>query len=380
MTIEDRHIHFKHGKHQIYAEYDMQNNLPISYGRTSGCLNLEMSVNEVNACLTDHANQNLSKAQKELLRLHYRFGHISMQRIQAVIRGGQLATTQEQKVTHIAASKCDVPKCAACEFAKAKRRTLPGQHAQVVDDLAQGATKHDKLFPGDQIAMDHFVCSTKGKLFGSAGKTVDSSMYSGAAIFVDAATGFIHVEFQVELTADETLLAKERFEYQLQQFNVIPKEYRFDNGSAFISEKFTKHLLDQQQQCKFAGVGAHSQNGVAERSIQTVVSMARTMMIHAAIHWPGVHDTCLWPMAVAHATYIHNRMPRRETGLSPYELLSRTNWERKKLQDLHVWGCPTYVLDPRVQDGKKIPCWTPRSRRGQYMGLSPVMHRRSPWY
>jgi hypothetical protein len=84
-------------------------------------------------------------------------------------------------------------------------------------------------------------------------------MYSGAVIFVDVATGYIHVEFQVGLTADETLQAKERFEYVLQQFNIVPKEYRFDTGSAFISPQFTKHLLDHKQGSKFAGVGAHSQ-------------------------------------------------------------------------------------------------------------------------
>jgi hypothetical protein len=94
----------------------------MSYGRTSRNLNLELSVDEINACLTDHANQNLTKAQKELLRLNYRFGHIGMQRIQSAIRNGQLATMQEQKVMHIAASKCDVPKCVACEFAKAKKQ------------------------------------------------------------------------------------------------------------------------------------------------------------------------------------------------------------------------------------------------------------------
>jgi hypothetical protein len=223
--------------------------------------------------------------------------------------------------------------------------------------------------------MDHFACSTKQRSFGSAGKTVDSSMYSGAAIFVDTATGFIHVKFQ-ELTVDETLLlAKEQFEYQLRQFNMIPKENWFDNGSAFVSEKNTKCLLDQQQQCKFARVGAHSQNGVAERNIQTVVSMARTLMIHAALHWPGVHDTCLWPMAVAHATCIHNHMPQRETGLSPYELPLRTNWERKELQDLYVWGCPTYVLDWRVQDGKKIPRGRHHNRAmDSTWGCPPVMH------
>ena len=31
-----------------------------------------------------------------------------------------------------------------------------------------------------------------------------------------------------------------------------------------------------------------------------------------------------------------------------------------------------YVLDPRLQDGKKIPKWEPKSRRGQYVGASTL--------
>jgi hypothetical protein len=30
-------------------------------------------------------------------------------------------------------------------------------------------------------------------------------------------------------------------------------------------------------------------------------------MLHAAIHWPDVADTALWPMAVAHAVFLHNQ-------------------------------------------------------------------------
>jgi hypothetical protein len=37
----------------------------------------------------------------------------------------------------------------------------------------------------------------------------------------------------------------------------------------------------------------------------------------------------------------------------------------------HVFGCPVFLLDPRLQDGKKLPKWTPRSRRGQFLGYSP---------
>jgi hypothetical protein len=61
------------------------------------------------------------------------------------------------------------------------------------------------------------------------------------------------------------------------------------------------------------------------------------MMIHAALHWPEMQDKCLWPMAVTHATYIHNRIRRQEIGFSPHKLLLRIHWERKKLQDFYVW-------------------------------------------
>jgi hypothetical protein len=38
--------------------------------------------------------------------------------------------------------------------------------------------------------------------------------------------------------------------------------------------------------------------------------------------------------------------------------------------DLHVWGCPLYFLDPKIQQGKKLPRWEPRSKRGMFLGLS----------
>ena len=36
----------------------------------------------------------------------------------------------------------------------------------------------------------------------------------------------------------------------------------------------------------------------------------------------------------------------------------------------HTFGCPVYVLDPRLQDSKKVPKWSVRSRRGIYLGVS----------
>ena len=66
-----------------------------------------------------------------------------------------------------------------------------------------------------------------------------------------------------------------------------------DAGGAFISKDFTKHLMELKQEIRFAGVGAHHQNGPAESYIGIIMKMARTMMIHAAIHWPAMADPVL---------------------------------------------------------------------------------------
>jgi hypothetical protein len=46
----------------------------------------------------------------------------------------------------------------------------------------------------------------------------------------------------------------------------------------------------------------------------------------------------------------------------------------KVIRGAHVWGCPTYVLDPKIQDGKKLPRWQPKSRRTQFLGWFSKRH------
>ena len=63
-------------------------------------------------------------------------------------------------------------------------------------------------------------------------------------------------------------------------------------------------------------------------------------------------------------------MLNRVTGLSPLEILPGTCSDHQDLLCTHVWGCPVFVLDPKLQDGKKIPKWNKRSRIGQFLGFS----------
>jgi hypothetical protein len=95
------------------------------------------------------------------------------------------------------------------------------------------------------------------------------------------------------------------------------------------------------------------------------------MILHAAIHCPDMADPTLWPMAVAHATWLWNHVPSVITGLSPNDLFSRTRSDQKEFLNCHVWGCPVYVLDKSLSEGKKIPKWKPRGTRMVYVGRSP---------
>jgi hypothetical protein len=315
-------------------------------------------------------NTNLSEAQKELLRWHQRLGHLAFKKIQHLMRTGVLSHTEGTRKLHTASSKLiHPPKCAACLFGKQTIRSAPGTTTRVIRDRA-GILRAGNLLPGAEVSVDHFISSVKGRLFSGYDKGSDDNRHVGGCIFIDHASSYIHVEFQSSLSTHETLRAKLAFEQQCRDVGVVVQKYMSDNGTAFTSQDFTDHLTYFQQVSKFAGVGAHHHNAQAERAIRTIMSISRTMMIHAGIHWPDMAKPTLWPMAVSHACYLYNHVPNPSTGLSPSDIFTKSRWPHKRFHDMHVWGCPIYVLDKSLQDGKKIPRWRPRSNRSVYMGVS----------
>ena len=315
-------------------------------------------------------NHNLVESEKELLRWHYRLGHLSFKKIQHLMRTGVLSNTEKGRSLHTAASKIvHPPKCAACLFGKQTVRPSKAKTTTVVKDR-EGILKEGNILPGAEVSVDHFVSSVKGRLFSGYNRGSDDSRFVGGCIFVDHSSSYVHVEFQSSLSSHDTLKAKSNYEAVCRDYGVVPKTYTSDNGKAFTSKDYTEHLSHFHQITKLAGVGAHHQNAIAERSIRTIMSIARTMMMHAAIHWPDMAQASLWPMAVSHACFLWNHVPNPNTGLSSQDLFSKIRWPQRKFHDLHVWGCPTYVLNKSIQDGNKIPKWQPRSDRHVYMGTS----------
>ncbi|KAL7504670.1 hypothetical protein ACHAXN_002258 [Cyclotella atomus] len=170
-------------------------------------------------------------------------------------------------------------------------------------------------------------------------------MYHGGTIFRDAASKYIHVENQVSLGDGDTTVAKLKVEEWLwEQARVSIQHYHSDNG-VFQAEIFTEACKEAHQTQSFSGVGAQHQNAEAERAIQTVMYMARSF---------------------------------RFSGITPIEMVTRCKSDHRDLLRTHVWGCPVYVLDPKLQNGKKLPKWNRCARLGQFLGYSR-QHIRLRW-
>eukprot|EP00957_Ditylum_brightwellii_P029805 2254572-Ditylum_brightwellii.AAC.1 len=76
-------------------------------------------------------------------------------------------------------------------------------------------------------------------------------------------------------------------------------------------------------------------------------------------------------MAMDHAAWLFNRIPKMESTYSPLELFSSGKmWPNDQKNKFHTWGLRAYVLEQKLQkSGIKIPKWDKRARVGMLMGF-----------
>ena len=287
------------------------------------------------------------------------------------MHSGVLSHSERTRRLHTFACKIQQsPRCSGCQIFKKTCRATPGHTTSIIKD-PRGVLRQEILFPGQEVSVYHFVCSIKGQLFSFHGKSSNDKLLCGGCIFFYHSLNYVHIEDTSSVSSHEALRSKIKFEQMCRNFGVISQQYMTDNVSTFISESFNTHLAAFKHHIRFTGAGSQYHNGHAEQSIQTIVSILRTMMLHAAIHWPDISDAALWPMTVSRAVFLWNYTPDPPTGLSHSDLLTKIRWPQCKFHDLHFWGCQVYVLNKTISDGKKIPRWKSISQRMFYMGLSP---------
>ena len=130
------------------------------------------------------------------------------------------------------------------------------------------------------------------------------------------------------------------------------RNYHADNGrfadNAFISDAKVKN-----QGISYCGVNAHHQNGKAEKRIQDLQDHARVLIMQACHKWPEAISSHLWPYAIRVANESRNYSPCMTNGMIPIAAFSGTN-NVPKIEHLHTFGCPAYVLVNKLQSKRKI--------------------------
>ena len=102
--------------------------------------------------------------------------------------------------------------------------------------------------------------------------------------------------------------------------------------------------------------------------------MARISMIHANKRWLDAITPNLWPYATRMANKFLNATPwlYNPNKASPNSIFAKSDVQENPKHWYH-FGCPVYVTDDQIQQGKrpKGSKWMERSQIGIYLGRSP---------
>ena len=230
------------------------------------------------------------------------------------------------------------------------------------------------LQPGDLIHVDQAISSVPGKCLLHSGKPT-KQRWSVVTIFKDHASKKVFAEFQKNTGADETIKSKRRVEAEAHQHGIKIKKFQADNG-IFKSNAFKEDVDKLGQAIDYCGVKAHHQNGVAKRTIRTIVESARTLLQHAHYKWNDIITFDLWTFALRHAVNIYNSTPRKDLQWrTPNQVFAGvTDTEDAKdfndIKSMKTSRCPCYVLCTKSTSTQRKNKWTYKATKGIYLGRS----------
>jgi hypothetical protein len=231
----------------------------------------------------------------ELLQLHHKFNHISMNRLRCMAKCGTLPRRL---------AECNIPVCSACMYAKATRQPWRSNTTKEQEEEIKPPSK-----PGDVVSVDQLRSPTPGLVAQITGN-LTTKRYNYATVFVDQCSRLGYVYVQKTQSAEEALEAKEAFERYASSRGVHVKAYHADNG-VFQANAWYEACRKNGQSTTFAGVNEHHMNGIAERRIKELQEMTRASLAHDNYRWSDAINANLWPYAMRLANEAFNAMPMK---------------------------------------------------------------------
>jgi len=283
----------------------------------------------VYAAVTD----NSDNVPNELVRLHERLGHMSFDRMVALVRSGKIKGISSHSSRALDDARAQVRECRAC---------ILGKHARTNFD--HRGIQRGK-FPGENLHMDMYVVKSK-----------DSEGFSQTEYgisMVDTCTS----EAWFRVTRSKDIIATaviEMLKVVETETSGRIKRLSTDGGSEFINQTLKRYLIDRGISLRVSPPHTPQLDGIAERSIRTFKDAARTLIHHAgAPAW-------LWKDAMHHSLWIWNRTHNSpNTGETPYETVTGHPATLSE-KTVGVWGCDCFVHQRKEQrqgamSAKSIP-------------------------
>ena len=207
---------------------------------------------------------------------------------------------------------------------------------------------HRTDMPGERWHVD---------LVGGQNTLKDMQGFNMSAILTDDAT---HRRFSYPVkTRDQAALKIQEHTILAEaQYGYICKQLHSDDDSIFksIEPWLTSRGIKREPSAPYA----QDQDGIAERSIRTLIEKARTMRIQAGL------PAKLWTYILNAAAYLDALVPSSSLpqGKTPYQLYEG---EMPDYSQLRVFGCTAYILDYQAKSHGKLAA---RSHAGVLVGYT----------
>ena len=231
----------------------------------------------------------------DIMLVHQRLGHLNKADIKKLQHANAITVTG------------NFTDCETCLTTKSKR-------AAVAKKAQPRAT-----LPGELIHTD-----INGPM---SVPTLSGQRY--AIEFIDDATRYVQVYLMK--TKDEALSRFKEYVADMMPLG-IPigpgSTLQADNDSVYRDRRFADFTKAQRIKMRFSPPHTQAHNGIAERSWNTLVDMARAMLHDAKL------DQKFWGAAMVHSAFIRNACPSSAvaTAMTPFEMVHGKPFDLSKLR------------------------------------------------
>jgi len=275
--------------------------------------------------------KSLSEKERHFL-IHARLGHLPRAKILQMIKNGTTGIGDYSgKFKEL---------CKPCLQAKQRAENHGKEHK-----------RHPKGRPGEHLHSDLAILSTAD---------INGNRY--VLTVVDEISHEIVVALLKRKTAEDVQRVCEKIQLSItaRTGNKL-LTWQFDRGTEFLNRTFEKWLkmgLGVIQ--RFSNIEHPWENGMAERSFQTLFATARSLLKHADL------PDRLWGKAILHSVYLTNRSPAAALGgIAPLQFRTK---EPIDLLHMRVFGSPAQIfVRPTIRSDPKL---SDRSVSGTLVGIS----------